>query len=89
MFDPATATWYLRNSTSAGAPDFTPFAYGAPGWATVAGDWTGLGHSGIAVFDPRGNWYLRNSVSAGGPDIMVFNFGLGIWIPVAGHLSAS
>src|SRR5262249_51614954 len=31
-FDPATGTWYLRNSNSPGAPDITPFRYGAPGW---------------------------------------------------------
>jgi hypothetical protein len=28
VFDPATATWYLRNSNTPGAPDVTPFAYG-------------------------------------------------------------
>src|SRR5262249_57635733 len=28
VFDPATATWRLRNSNTPGAPDVAPFAYG-------------------------------------------------------------
>jgi hypothetical protein len=41
VFDPSTAIWDLRNSNSPGAPDIAPFAYGAPGWLPVAGDWDG------------------------------------------------
>src|SRR5262249_22974705 len=43
VFDPATATFYLRNTHSPGAPDAGPFAYGGPGWRPVAGDWDGDG----------------------------------------------
>jgi hypothetical protein len=39
-FGQPAATWYLRNSNSAGAPDIAPFAYGAAGWAPQAGIWT-------------------------------------------------
>src|SRR5262249_54417092 len=39
VVDPATNTWYLRNSNSVGAPDAGTFAYGAPGWQPVVGLW--------------------------------------------------
>src|SRR5204863_6828926 len=41
LFDPTSATWYLRNRNAAGPPDFGPFTYGVPGWVAVAGDWNG------------------------------------------------
>jgi predicted outer membrane repeat protein len=85
MFDPATGTWYLRNSNRAGAPDFAPFAYGAPGWAPVVGDWNGDGVATVGVFDPASaTWYLRNSNSAGAPDFTPFAYGGPGWIPVVG-----
>src|SRR5262245_1838514 len=61
MFDPTTATWYLRNENSPGAPDAaTPFQYGAPGWIPLAGDWDGDGTDGIGVFDPTtATFYLK------------------------------
>src|SRR5262249_60257859 len=72
-FGPGTGTWYLRNSNSAGAPDYAPFAYGAPGWVPVAGDWRGNGQTNIGVFDPgTGTWYLRNSNGPGAPDYHPF-----------------
>jgi hypothetical protein len=37
--DPANNNWFLRNSNTPGGPDITPFAYGAPGWTPVTGDW--------------------------------------------------
>src|SRR5262249_27114185 len=39
VFDPTTGTWYLRETNTPGAPDIVPFAYGAPGWTPVVGDW--------------------------------------------------
>jgi hypothetical protein len=40
QFGQTPATWYLRNSNSAGAPDIAPFSYGGIGWVPVAGIWT-------------------------------------------------
>jgi hypothetical protein len=77
-------TWYLRNSNSAGAPDFTPFPYGGIGWKPVVGDWGGNGTTTVGVCDPAGNWYLRNSNSAGAPSVGPFAYGLGSWTPLAG-----
>jgi hypothetical protein len=47
-FDPSTATWYLHDGGAA-APNSSPFAYGAPGWVPVAGDWTGKGQQTIGA----------------------------------------
>jgi hypothetical protein len=85
-FDPATATWYIRFSTSAGATDIPPFQFGAPGWEPIMGDWNGDGVWTIGVFDPAtATFYLRNSNSPGAADI-TFQFGpAGVGaIPVAG-----
>jgi lysophospholipase L1-like esterase len=82
-FDPATATWYLRNSASAGPADWA-FVYGLPGWVPLVGDWTGRGRDGIGVFDPTtATFYLKNDPTSGAPDF-VFHYGLPGWVPVAG-----
>jgi cyclophilin family peptidyl-prolyl cis-trans isomerase len=84
-FDPSSATWYLRNSNSAGAPDAGTFAYGTPGSWGVTGDWDGNGSSTVGVVDPKSmTWYLRNSNSAGAPDAGTFAYGAPGWIPVVG-----
>jgi lysophospholipase L1-like esterase len=84
-FDPSTATWYLRNETSAGAPDAGQFRYGGAGWLPVTGDWDNSGHTGIGAFDPStATWYLRSEDSAGAPDAGVFAFGVAGGIPVVG-----
>jgi hypothetical protein len=83
VVDP-TGTWYLRNSNSAGLPDVTPFAYGAPGWKPLAGDWTGSGRTTVGVVDPNGVWYLRSANSSGPADVAVFPYGLGGWTPLTG-----
>lgn len=85
LFDPATATFSLRNDASAGAPDAV-FQFGAPGWLPVVGDWDGNGTTTIGVVDPlTGTWYLRNSNTPGAPDAAApFAFGAPGWLPVAG-----
>jgi V8-like Glu-specific endopeptidase len=84
VFDPATATWYLRGANASGAPDITPFSYGGAGWTPVTGDWDGDGVATIGVVAPDATWYLRNSNSSGAPDIDPFQFGRPGWIPVVG-----
>ncbi|CAN5572204.1 hypothetical protein BH10PLA2_BH10PLA2_07850 [soil metagenome] len=84
-FDPITATWYLRNSNTSGPPDVTPFAYGAPNWYPVTGDWDGDGLTTIGVVDlVTMTWYLRNSNSGGLPSYTPFRYGAPGWIPVVG-----
>jgi hypothetical protein len=90
VFDPTTATWYLRGSNSAGAPDAGQFAFGAPGWVPVVGDWDGNGTTTVGVFDPAtATWYLRNENSAGAPDAGRFQFGAPGWVPVVGDWTGS
>jgi hypothetical protein len=77
--------WYLRNSRSPGVPDFSVFAYGAPGWIPLTGDWDGNGTFTPAVFDPTtATFFLRNSNSAGFPDAGIIPYGAPGWTPVAG-----
>src|SRR3989442_1373390 len=84
VFDSATATWYLRSTPTAGAPDAGQFVFGAPGWFPVVGDWTGAGHAGLGVVDlATHNWYLRNEISQGPPDAGQFQYGFAAALPVA------
>jgi hypothetical protein len=85
VFDPATATWYLRDSLTAGAPDIPPFVFGQPGWLPLMGDWNGDGVFTVGAFDPKtATFHLRNSNSAG-PDDITFAFGpANTGFPVAG-----
>jgi uncharacterized delta-60 repeat protein len=82
--------WYLRNSNSAGFYDANPpeigaFAYGAPSWTPVVGDWDGDGQTTIGTFDPStATFYLKNRNTGGGPDITPFAFGGAGWKPVSG-----
>jgi hypothetical protein len=88
--DPGTETWYLRHNANPGAADAGSFAYGAPGWTPVSGDWNGDGVSTIGVLDPTTEtWYLRNDNSAGAPDVTPFQYGAPGWIPVMGDWTHS
>ncbi len=85
VFDPASATWYVRNRNDPGAPDIEPFAYGGVGWLPVVGDWDGDGRQTIGVFDPAtATWYLRNANDPGAPDFEPFAYGSPGWLPVVG-----
>jgi hypothetical protein len=89
-FDPATATWYLRNTSSSGTPDAGSFSYGAPGWIPVVGDWNGSGTFTVGVVDPAtATWYLRNENSSGAADFATFQYGAPGWIPVVGDWNGS
>jgi hypothetical protein len=82
-FDPATATWYLRNEPGPGNPDLV-FQFGSAGAIPVVGDWDGNGTTTVGVYVPAtAQWYLRNSNSAGMPDLS-FQYGFPGAIPVVG-----
>jgi hypothetical protein len=70
------ATWYLRNSNSAGAPDITPFQYGLASWIPVIGDWDGDRTTTIGVYEPlERRWYIGNENSAGSSSVTSFRYG--------------
>src|SRR5262249_46588330 len=50
VFDPSTGVWYLRNENAKGGPDAGQFAFGAPGWIPIVGDWDGNGTFTVGVF---------------------------------------
>jgi hypothetical protein len=93
-YDPTTSTFYLRNSATAGAPDFTvQFGTAGRGLIPVAGDWTGTGRTSIGVYDPAtSTWTLRNTVNPADTSLVggaSFNFGGGTgWKPVVGDWTA-
>jgi hypothetical protein len=90
VFDPATATWYLRSSNSAGAPDAGQFQYGPVGSVPVTGNWSGAGPGGIGAFDPAtATWFLRNEDGAGAPDAGVFQYGGTGFVPFTGDWNNS
>ena len=89
VFDPRSATWYLRDSASGGAA--TRFQYGAPGWTPVCGDWDGDGDDNIGVYDPAtATWHLRRWNDGGLATYVVqFGFGGGQSSPVVGDWDGS
>jgi len=94
LYDPATSTFYLRNSNSSGSAD-TVFTYGAPGAGLVpiAGDWTGSGVTTVGLYDPAtSTFYLKDSNSGGYAD-SVFVYGPAdtspTWTPVVGDWNGS
>ncbi|HLL69459.1 MAG TPA: hypothetical protein VK453_27635 [Micromonosporaceae bacterium] len=73
LFDPVSATWFLRNANTAGRPDLC-FRYGSPGVAPVVGDWDGDGTDTVGVVRRTAGvdtwrWILKNSNTAGGGDV--------------------
>ena len=87
LYDPATSTFFLRNSNTEGVADIT-FNYGivaTPRWVPIIGDWDGDGDTTIGLYDPTSAvFFLRNLNSVGPADVTPFNFGLPGWLPVAG-----
>jgi hypothetical protein len=86
VVDPATMTWYLRNTANAGGTDTVPFSFGGVGWKPVTGDWTGSGVTRVGVFDPSANFYLAQNNAGGTPLVKPpFQFGFGYWTPLSGN----
>jgi murein DD-endopeptidase MepM/ murein hydrolase activator NlpD len=83
VWDPATSTFYLRDSNTPGPPDHV-VAYGVPGWRPVVGDWNGDGVDTIGIWEPAtANFYLRDQ-NTGGPPSVVAAYGAASYTPVVG-----
>ena len=86
-YNPATSTFYLRNSSSSGYANET-FNYGPAGggWTPIVGDWTGQGYDTVGLYNPASStFYLTNSDTAGYANV-TFNYGApgAGWIPLVG-----
>jgi hypothetical protein len=87
LYNPATSTFFLKNSNSAGAANLT-FAYGpaSAGWTPVVGDWDGNGTVTAGLFNPATSTFFLKNTNAGGSADLTFAYGPAgaNWIPVVG-----
>ncbi len=82
VFRPSAGKFFLRNSNTAGPPDFT-ITFGAVGDIPLAGDWDGDGDDTIGVYrESQHRFLLRNKLNAGA-DINV-QFGIAGDLPLTG-----
>jgi uncharacterized repeat protein (TIGR01451 family) len=83
VYDPASRTFYLRNSNTPGNADIQ-VQYGPASAVPVVGDWNGDGVDTIGVYEPSTRtFYLRNSNTVGNADLTI-QFGPGGAIPIVG-----
>ena len=87
LYNPATRTFFLRNSNSSGVADLSfPYGPAGAGWIPLVGHWPGPGVTTVGLYNPAtGTFYLRNSNSGGVADL-TFSYGpAGAgWIPLVG-----
>jgi hypothetical protein len=95
-YDPATATFYLRNSNTSGCANET-FNFGwmpasnqrdadsetsAPALIPLSGDWIGQGYDTVGLYDPSTSTFYLTTSNATGCAQITFGFG---WVPAAGR----
>jgi len=85
LYNPSTATFYLRNSNTSGSADITA-VFGNANWVPLVGDWNNDGKDTIGVYDPSAaRFYLSNDNNTPHQDYSaVFGSG-GNWVPLAGN----
>ncbi len=92
LYDPATSTFYLRNSNSTGFADVT-FAYRTANANLIplAGHWYGGSTDTIGLYDPTTSTFsLRNSNSSGATNTtFVFRPANSGWTPLVGDWTNS
>ncbi|HEU4387900.1 MAG TPA: SBBP repeat-containing protein, partial [Blastocatellia bacterium] len=78
----------LRESNSAGNPDFTTVNFGAAGDQPVAGDWDGDGRDTVGFFRPSAiQFQLTNTAQGSATPNFSFFFGLATDAPLAGDFN--
>jgi subtilisin-like proprotein convertase family protein len=84
LFDPATGSYFLRNSNSSGGADVV-FSFGPGGAMPITGDWNGDGTDTAGVYIPgTGAFFLRNTNTPGPADIIFTFGGGGALVPLVG-----
>lgn len=85
LFNPSTASVYLRSANSSGVPDAGLYNYGQPGWIAVSGDFNGDGIETVGVYNPAtATFFLSNSNATGVADMPPINYGMPGWTPIVG-----
>ncbi|HST23345.1 MAG TPA: S8 family serine peptidase [Blastocatellia bacterium] len=86
VYDPATQTFYLRNSNSQGNADLQ-ILYGPSGCVPLVGDWDGNGTTTIGVYEiSTRTFYLRNANTPGNADIQIL-YGPNGCVPALGDFN--
>ena len=85
LYDPATASFFLRNTVEEGLADVI-VGFGSAGARPICGNWTGSGLDTIGIYVPAtGDWYLRYENSGGLADeTLSFGPPNTDWMPVVG-----
>ncbi|MGB5035790.1 MAG: HYR domain-containing protein [Blastocatellia bacterium] len=85
FYRPATGVFYVRNSNTTGAPDFS-FAFGAANSIPLKGDWNGDGTDSVGVYVASSYTFSARQVnSAGSPDVtLVYSAATATLAPVSG-----
>ncbi|MEQ8667677.1 MAG: right-handed parallel beta-helix repeat-containing protein [Pirellulales bacterium] len=85
LYNPASATFFLRNTNDSGVADVPAFNYGIANWIPLVGDWNGDGTNSIGAYNPgTATFFLRNANNSGDADVSPFNYGIANWVPLAG-----
>jgi surface antigen len=85
LYDPNTATFYLRNSNTSGVSNYSAVFGSGGNWVPIVGDWDGNGTTTIGVYDPStARFYLSNSNISPSSDISSV-FGNANWVPLVGN----
>ncbi len=85
FYRPSSGVFYLRNTNTSGAPDFS-FAFGAANSIPLRGDWDGNGVDSVGVYvTSTSTFSARNSNSAGAADVtLLFGSTTSTAAPVSG-----
>lgn len=86
LYDPGSATFYLRCEHASGPADFIVAITGVPkNCRPITGDWDRYSGGEIGVYDPAtGSFYMKYAYSSGPADF-VFGFNTVHGVAVAGH----
>jgi hypothetical protein len=88
VFHPATSTFLLRNSLTAGPADET-VKLGTSSMYPIAGDWTGSGVDRVGVYDSSTATFSLATSNASGASLITFTFGEPGDIPIVGDWTGS
>jgi hypothetical protein len=87
LYNPATSTFFLRNSNSAGAANLTfPFGPANSGWLPLVGDWNADGVQTVGLYNKTTSTFFLKNTNSGGAADLVFSYGPAGsgWVPLVG-----